>query len=198
MTIQEAINKANEGGYHMHGSDGMATSYDGATNEFSAWTRKDNLSTFLVPTEETFLDPKFWQALGCALGWSEECNLAILCRHQEEEGQRYRGYYWMFQWFRFIQVLADGNTPEAFFAPLPSAQRLASETTNPPQAARDCSHDNASLLVHGIHLELDHIHETAQQARTRAEMTRQITQATREQCQRHRRMRAMMRKVLHG
>ena len=63
MTIQEAINKANEGGYHMHGSDGMATSYDGATNEFSAWTRKDNLSTFLVPTVETFLDPRFWQAL---------------------------------------------------------------------------------------------------------------------------------------
>ena len=55
MMIQEAIDKANEGGYHMHGSDGMETSYDGANNEFSGWTRKDNLSTFLVPTEETFV-----------------------------------------------------------------------------------------------------------------------------------------------
>jgi len=78
MMIQEAIDKANEGGYHMHGSDGMETSYDGANNEFSGWTRKDNLSTFLVPTEETFLDPRFWQALGCALGWSEVCDLTII------------------------------------------------------------------------------------------------------------------------
>jgi hypothetical protein len=121
MMIQEAIDKANEGGYHMHGSDGMETSYDGANNEFSGWTRKDNLSTFLVPTEETFLDPRFWQALGCALGWSEVCDLTIICVHGEEECQRCRGYYWMYQWHCFIQVLADGHTPEAFFARLTSS-----------------------------------------------------------------------------
>jgi hypothetical protein len=34
MMIQEAINKANEGGYHIHGSDGMETSYEGATNDY--------------------------------------------------------------------------------------------------------------------------------------------------------------------
>ena len=33
MTIQEAINTAHEGGYHMYGSDGMETSYDGANND---------------------------------------------------------------------------------------------------------------------------------------------------------------------
>jgi hypothetical protein len=122
MMIQEAIDKANEGGYHMHGSDGMETSYDGANNEFSGWTRKDNLSTFLVPTEETFLDPRFWQALGRALGWSEACDLAISCRHGAEECQRCRGYYWMYQWHCFIQALADGHTSEAFFARLTSSQ----------------------------------------------------------------------------
>jgi hypothetical protein len=28
----------------------------------------------------------------------------------------------MFQWHRFIQALADGNTPEAFFAQLPTSK----------------------------------------------------------------------------
>ena len=119
MMIQEAIDKANEGGYHMHGSDGMETSYDGANNEFSGWTRKDNLSTFLVPTEETFLDPRFWQALGRALGWSEVCDLTIICVHGDEECQRCRGSYWMYQWHCCMQALAQGNTLDAFFASVP-------------------------------------------------------------------------------
>jgi len=68
MTIEEAIHKATEGGYHIHGSDGVVTSYTGANDEYSAWTRTDNDSTFMVPIEETFLDPAFWHALGCALG----------------------------------------------------------------------------------------------------------------------------------
>ena len=123
MMIQEAIDKATEGGYHMHGSDGMETSYDGANNEFSGWTRKDNLSTFLVPTEETFLDPRFWQALGRALGWSEVCDLTIIYVHGDEECQRCRGYYWMYQWHCFIQALAEGNTPEVFFHHLTSSNR---------------------------------------------------------------------------
>src|SRR5437016_3368086 len=125
MTIQEAIDKAVEGGYHICGSDGMETDYEGATNDYSAWTRTDNESSFIVPTEETFLDPQFWHALGRALGWSEACDLALSWRHGEE-GQRYRGYYWMYQWHCFIQVLADGDTPEAFFAHLPSSPTIAS------------------------------------------------------------------------
>ena len=60
MTIAEVLNTATEGGYHIYGADGMDTDYEGATNDYSAWTRKDNASTFLVPTEETFLDPQFW------------------------------------------------------------------------------------------------------------------------------------------
>ena len=143
MTIQEALNTAVEGGYHIYGSDGMDTDYEGATNDYSAWTRKDNESSFLVPTEETFLDPQFWQALGRALGWSEVCDLALIYVHGEEEGQSCRGYYWMYQWHCFIQALADGNPPEAFFAHLPSSPTIASGTKHrheagkaPPQRSR--------------------------------------------------------------
>jgi hypothetical protein len=118
MTIQEAIEKSVDDGYHIYGSDGMDTYYEGATNDYSAWTRKDNASSFMVPTEETFLDPQFWQALGRALGWSEVCDLAILCGRGEDEGQKSRGYYWMYQWHCFIQALADGHTPAGFFARL--------------------------------------------------------------------------------
>src|ERR1041385_1782878 len=52
MTIQDALHKAVEGGYHMHGSDGADIDYVGANAEFSAWTRRDTDSSFLVPVEE--------------------------------------------------------------------------------------------------------------------------------------------------
>jgi hypothetical protein len=125
MTIAEVLQKATEGGYHVNGSDGMDTYYAGANSEFSAWTRIDNDSSFMVSTEETFLDPHFWQALGRALGWSEACDLTIICGHGHDECCSYRGYYWMYQWHRFIQVLAHGTPPDAFFAHLPSSRGVA-------------------------------------------------------------------------
>jgi hypothetical protein len=194
MTIQEVIDKAVEGGYHIYGSDGMDTYYEGANSEFSAWTRKDNESSFMVPTEETFLDHRFWQALGRALGWSEACDLTIICVREAEEGQRYRGYYWMFQWLRFTQALAHGNTPEAFFAHLLSSQRMASENKNAHEAGLDHTLDRA---FH-IQPELDDLYETAQQVWTRAHLARQTAQVTRAQCQQTRHRRAMMRQVLYG
>jgi hypothetical protein len=63
-----------------------------------------------------------------------------------------------FQWFRFVQVLADGNPPEAFFAPLLSSRRMASETKNPHEARLAHTLDSASQ----IQLELDDLYETAQ------------------------------------
>ena len=121
MTIAEVLKKATEGGYHINGSDGVEISYIGANDEYSAWTRTDNESSFMVPVEETLLDPSFWQALGRTLGWSEVCDLVIICVHGEEECRRCRGYYWMYQWHCFIQAIADGNTPEAFFERLTSS-----------------------------------------------------------------------------
>src|SRR5207244_5609552 len=147
MTVQEALNKATEGGYHISGSDGMDTDYEGATNDYSAWTRKDNASSFLVPTEETFLDPQFWQALGRALGWSEVCDLALIGVPGEEEGQHCRGSYWMYQWHCFIQALADGNTPEAFFAHLISSPTMSSEKKNRHQAGKAHLHRSCLFLI---------------------------------------------------
>jgi len=99
----------------------MATTYEGASRKFTAWTRHDNDSSFLVPVEETFLDPRFWQALGRALGWQETCELALSCVYGHEECRRYHGAYWMYQWHCFIQAIADGQTPEVFFANLPTS-----------------------------------------------------------------------------
>ena len=121
MTIEDALKKATEGGYHIDGSDGTETFYEGANSDFSAWTRTDNGSTFLVAMEETFLDPAFWQALGRTLGWQKACDLFITCVCGDAECQRCRGSYWMYQWHCFIQALADGHTPEAFFARLTSS-----------------------------------------------------------------------------
>jgi hypothetical protein len=42
MTIADALTKAAEDGYHMHGADGVDTHCEGATSDFSAWTRADN------------------------------------------------------------------------------------------------------------------------------------------------------------
>src|SRR5262249_7248688 len=108
-----------------------------------------------------------------------------------------RRYDWIFQWHRFIQVLAEGHTPEAFFAHLLSSQRMASETKHQYQAELDDSLNHASLGVHGIHLEVDHIHESALQARTRAHRTCRTAQVTRAQCQQTRHLRARMRQGLH-
>jgi hypothetical protein len=112
MTIQEAMNKATAGGYHLNGSDGMETSYEGASNAYTAWTRKDNASTFMVAVEETFLDPEFWRSLGRALGW----DLTIMTVHTVENGRptlvTRSGQHWVSQWHRFIDFLADGKTTE--------------------------------------------------------------------------------------
>jgi len=169
MMIQEALNTAVEGGYHQYGSDGMDTDYEGATNDYSAWTRKDNESSFIVPTEETFLDPQFWQALGRALGWSETCDLAISCVPGAEACQRCRGDSWMQQWHCFIQALAEGHTPEAFFAPLTSSPTRSSGTTHRPQAGqarprRSCSR----LLTAETHQRSQHLCEEAARAQQEA------------------------------
>jgi hypothetical protein len=93
----------------------MDTDYVDANSEYSVWTRKDNASSFIVPVAETFLNPHFWLALGCALGWDQ----AVRTVHAVENGRptivTRAGQQWLSQWHRFIDHLAAGNTPEAFF-----------------------------------------------------------------------------------
>jgi hypothetical protein len=103
MTIQEAVQTAIAGGYQMQGADGGEIAFSGANNAYSAWTRTDTQSSFLIPVQETLLDLAFWRALGRALGWDVPCDLAITCVHGDEECQRCHGYYWMYQWHCCIQ-----------------------------------------------------------------------------------------------
>ena len=118
MTVQEALQKATEGGYHVDGSDGVETDYGGANNEYSVWTRKDNASSFIVPVEATFLDPDFWHALGRALAWDHE----VMTVHKVENGRptvvTRAGQHWRYHWHRFLDFLAEGKTAEHFFATL--------------------------------------------------------------------------------
>jgi len=120
MTIDEALHKAVAEGYHSQSLHGVETSYSGANREFSVWTRTDNHSSFVVPTEGTFLDPLFWQALGRALGWDQ----AMRTVHAVENGRptivTRAGHHWLSHWHRFIDDLAEGKTAESFFASLAS------------------------------------------------------------------------------
>jgi hypothetical protein len=115
MTIQEAIHKAVEGGYHLHGSDGMDTDDDGAHRACSAWTRNATDSTWVAGVKEALLDPHFWRSLGLALGWYKGVATQYLVYEQ----------WWRQPWHRFIDHLADGHTPEAFFARVPCPQPAA-------------------------------------------------------------------------
>ena len=109
MTLEEVLKKATEGGYHRHGSEGMDSDSAGAHRACAAWTRNDNHSTCGAGVQASLLDPLFWRALGLALGWYE--GVAPSCLVYEQ--------WWRQPWHRFIDHLADGNTPETFFARMP-------------------------------------------------------------------------------
>jgi len=90
MTTHEALHKATEVGYAVHGMD--ATAPEG-------WSSSG------VGVHAMFLDPIFWFALGWALGW-----------HEQPSG----GYdqWWRDPWHRFVDYVAAGKTPDDFFATL--------------------------------------------------------------------------------
>jgi hypothetical protein len=100
MTIQEAMQKAVEEGYHVKSLDGLDTYYSGANTEWSVWTRKDTESSFMARVEETFLDGAFWQAFARGL--------------ESDGGYPYGD--WQRLWYAFIGHVSDGGTFEDFFA----------------------------------------------------------------------------------
>lgn len=141
MTIEDAITQAVEAGYHIQGSDGVETIYSGASSDYSAWTRKDNASSFMVAVEETFLDPAFWQALGRALGHSEATEHGKLLLYSPTGTALAKKIGWgEYTMVRFVDHLATGKTPASFFKSfgspkmdhLTSAQRLRSEGSRDP------------------------------------------------------------------
>ena len=116
MPIQEAIQKAIEGGYHLNGSDGRDTDDAGANGACAAWTRDDTDSPWSAGVQASWLDPHFWRSFGLALGWYKRVETQCLIYEQ----------WWRQPWHRFIDHRADGHTPEAFFARVPCPQPPAS------------------------------------------------------------------------
>ncbi len=121
MTIEEAITLAMYEGYHIHGSDGVETSYSGASSDYSAWTRKDNGSSFMVAVEETFLDPNFWSALGRALGHGDETEQGKLLLYSPTGSALAKKIGWgEYTMVRFVDHLTTGKSPVSFFKSLSS------------------------------------------------------------------------------
>lgn len=119
MTIQDAIEKAIEGGYKIQERVG------GSKSQWELW---------YVQTQ-IFLDPSFWQSLGKTMGWDEE-KRCIFCGNEvgkemrgdgnekyywcpkEERGTALKKETWLYYWHRFIDHLAIGRAAEEFFEKL--------------------------------------------------------------------------------
>lgn len=113
MTIEQTIQKSIEGGYV------------GISNTYHKW---DGIRTFTAKEvikkcpEVIFLDPKFWQALGKALGWKQKYTSMIReLRYDDVPPMRIHAPEydeWMFWWHRFIDHLAEDKDAESFFKEL--------------------------------------------------------------------------------
>lgn len=119
MTIQEAIEKANVGGYN-----GYPKSFCEECGNYES-----------PKGGSIFLDPLFWQALGKAMGWKNEtCRGCSMTRDRRPEKMEEFCYCtdpdtspnkppefiptWLFRWYRFIDHLAEGKDIESFFEQL--------------------------------------------------------------------------------
>ena len=93
MTIQEAINKAIEGGYP-----------------------KERIADLAVHVQaQYFLETTFWEALVRALGVEGDFEYIHLSRG---EPCKIRQPMWLYYWHRFHSHLVTGKSLESFFDPL--------------------------------------------------------------------------------
>ena len=96
MLIQEAIEKAIEGGYTRY---------------------QLNDPSWPLP-EQYFLDTSFWEALGRTLGWEGDCEDIDDMQGLGDAPQKVRQPMWLSYWHRFTHHLVTGKPPESFFATL--------------------------------------------------------------------------------
>lgn len=123
MTIEQAIEKAIEGG----------------------WVCKNEWGSSIVdtPRERILIDPLFWKSLGKAMGWGDEmvcidetghpkewgyyfhcpvCGEIVHGERQECPSECETDYppieSWKYHWHRFIDHLAEGKDAESFFSNL--------------------------------------------------------------------------------
>jgi hypothetical protein len=100
MTIQEAIDKAIEGGYPTQRVEDLA----------------------LPVPAQYFLESTFWEALVRALGVEGEFEFIDLDRG---EPRTLRQPLWLYYWHRFNSHLIAGKSPESFFAMFSSPPEAA-------------------------------------------------------------------------
>jgi hypothetical protein len=74
--------------------------------------------------DDFFLDPEFWHALGCGLGWDYEVMTVQAVENGRSTLVTRAGQHWLYHWHRFIDHLAAGKTPAAFFESLPCAETV--------------------------------------------------------------------------
>jgi hypothetical protein len=92
----------------------------------------------------------------------------------------------MYQWHCFIQAIADGNTPEAFFAHLTSSQTRASGTKHQPTAGKEPLHRSFLFLM--AEEMRQHAQQICEEAAGAQEVAKEIVQISR--LARHRRRNA--------
>lgn len=108
MDIQTAIKKAIEGGYYKELLGSKSVAWDIYAEGIRTWNVLDpETKSWDIPHinfDKIFLDPKFWQCLGKAMGWQLE--------------REWEGTHWKKYWHRFIDHLAEGKTIEKYFEDL--------------------------------------------------------------------------------
>lgn len=124
--IKKAITLAKEGGYKLIPAVGDRIIMF-HIRRFGRATATKMWQAFI------FLDPKFWQALGKSLGWSEEMELCFGCgvtidkKEQKTMDGKHSGICgsdiewwitWKFQQHLFLDRIQDGKSPESFFKSL--------------------------------------------------------------------------------
>lgn len=118
MTIQQAIEKAVEGGYHR-GQIGTSPIVE-INCDFAITETKGERNHYGLAW--VWLDPLFWQSIGKAMGWSKELVCARCglhgCDNCYFENRWVIQQEWLYQWHRFVDALAEGKSAEDFFKEL--------------------------------------------------------------------------------
>ena len=124
MTLEQAIEKAIDGGY-------QPIMYESSDSHYSdIWIFIGGFD-YCIP--EIVLDPLFWQALGKSEGW-EKSTTTFTVKKQEISDCSGRSYVrekhtvtrpvrnahniWLKKWHRFIDHLAEGKTIDSYFETL--------------------------------------------------------------------------------
>jgi len=115
MTIQQAIQKAIEGGWKPKGQNFSNGALSYRTQAIAKVKYK----------ERFFLDPLFWQSLGKAIGWIDKDypNGSMKCNIKVDGVVKCEDRYWGYagyknpveEWHRFIDHLSEGKSIESYF-----------------------------------------------------------------------------------